>query len=123
MIFSFLDANPEIRTQYINVPVLAKFYIADGFNLQAGPQIGFLTGADLKGEDGNKVDISDSIKSTDFGILLGAGYKMPMGLTIDARYNLGLSNIYDGATDEVGGLSSNDKLKNGVFQVGLGYQF
>ena len=111
-----INTSADMKLQYINVPILAKYYIADGFNLQAGPQIGFLTGAKIKG-DGDEIDIKDDLKGTDFGLLLGAGYKMPMGLTIDARYNLGFSNIYDdNELDDI-------KLKNGVFQVGLGYQF
>lgn len=114
--------DTELKTQYLNVPVLAKFYIADGFNLQAGPQIGFLTGAEQE-FDGAEIDVQDNLKSTDFGVLLGAGYKSPMGLTIDARYNLGLSNIYDEDNAMFEGLGSDEEWKNGVFQVGIGYQF
>lgn len=60
-------------------------------------------------------DALDEItKSTDFGLGLGAAYDLPMGLIIEARYNLGLANISD-----VSGFDS----KNTGFQVGLGYKF
>lgn len=120
--FEAFGSEADLRTQYLNVPVLAKVYVADGFNLQAGPQIGFLTGAEWQA-DGGDVDYKDYMKGTDFGLLLGAGYKTPMGLTIDARYNMGLSNTFDEDGDWDEGVSTDQEWKNGVFQVGIGYQF
>lgn len=117
----------DLKTQYVNVPILAKVYVADGFNIQAGPQIGFLTGAKSEGEvlgvAFENDDVTDGMKSTDFGLLLGAGYKLAQGLTIDARYNLGLSNIYDKDSETFQNVSTDNEWKNGVFQIGLGYQF
>lgn len=125
--FLGVNGSTELKTQYINVPVLAKFYIADGFNIQAGPQIGFLTGAEYESKVGSISttvdDATDGMKGTDFGLLLGAGYKAPMGLTIDARYNLGLSNVYDEDSDMFENVGTDNDFKNGVFQVGIGYQF
>src|SRR3970282_1702141 len=45
-------ADIEFNLSYINVPVMFKYYVADKFNLEAGPQIGFLTSA----ETSTKVD-------------------------------------------------------------------
>ena len=113
----------DIRTQYLNVPVLAKFYVADGFNIQAGPQIGFLTGAEWQMDGADDIDVSEHMKGTDFGLLFGAGYKLAQGLTIDARYNMGLSNVLDDNSEAFENLGTNNEWKNGVFQIGLGYQF
>ncbi|MCT4698875.1 porin family protein [Tenacibaculum haliotis] len=104
---------------YLNVPVMAKYYVAEGFSLELGPQIGFLMSAKMKAEVGGESveeDIKDDykMKSVDFGLNFGAGYKLESGLNFSARYNLGLSKISD-IEDSTG--------KNGVFQVSVGYNF
>ena len=121
--FEGLGSEATLRTQYLNVPVLAKFYVAEGFNLQAGPQIGFLTGAEYQMDGADDIDVSDNMKGTDFGLLFGAGYKVAQGVTIDARYNMGLSNTLDEDANVDEGVGTDQEWKNGVFQVGIGYQF
>lgn len=101
----------SIVFNYINVPLMAKYYVTERFSFQAGPQIGVLTSAKI--ED---IDVKDNLKSTDFGLNFGLGYKLDNGLNFNARYNLGLSNIND-----VSGMSN--KNQNGVVQVSVGYFF
>ena len=105
-----LDKN-TVELKYINVPLMAKYYLTKRFSVEAGPKIGFLASAKNEG-----VDIKNQIKSVDFGLNLGVGYKLDSGLNFGARYNLGLSNIND-----VSGFSN--KNQNGVFQVSIGYFF
>ena len=62
---------------------MAKYYVAEGFSLEAGPQIGFLMSAKMKAESGGdseEIDVKDDLKSIDFGINFGAGYKLENGL-------------------------------------------
>ncbi|MBN1639448.1 MAG: hypothetical protein JW866_10800, partial [Ignavibacteriales bacterium] len=43
-----------------------------------------------------EVDIDDMIKSTDFGLLFGAGIDINIGsvvITLDGRYNFGLTDL------------------------------
>ena len=100
----------DFRLDYINIPVLAKFMVVDGLSVEAGPQIGFLTSSKLESED-----IKDLVKKTDFSALLGLGYMLDGGLNFAARYNFGLSNISDN--------DLNLDLKNGIFQLSVGYMF
>ncbi len=37
--------NGDLKLDYINIPVMAKYYVADAFSLELGPQIGFLVSA------------------------------------------------------------------------------
>ena len=104
------DSGGDLKLDYINIPVMAKYYVAKSFSLEAGPQIGFLVSAKADGED-----VKDFVKSTDFSFNLGAGYDFTEKLSAGLRYNFGLSNIDD--TD------SGDSVKNGVFSVSLGYKF
>ena len=113
---SFEGIDIDLNLDYINLPVMAKFYVADGFSLEAGPQIGFLTSAKAKA-DGEEEDVKDFVKGSDFGANFGVGYKLESGLNFNARYNLGLSNLNDGED------SDDFKNQNGVFQISIGYFF
>jgi hypothetical protein len=95
---------------------MAKYYVAEGFSIEAGPQVGFLMSAKAKAE-GEEEDLKDFVKGIDFGFNLGLGYKMESGLNFAARYNLGLSNINDGEG------SDDFKNQNSVMQVSVGYMF
>ena len=80
--------------QYVNLPIMFKYYVAEKFSLEAGPQIGFLTTAKVKLGDESE-DVKDMFKSTDFGFNLGLGYNITENISAGLRYNLGLSNIVD----------------------------
>ncbi|PKV51224.1 outer membrane protein with beta-barrel domain [Aquimarina sp. MAR_2010_214] len=107
------------KLDYINIPLIAKYYVVKGLSIQAGPQVGFLVSA--KGEVKTagierEEDIDDFYKSVDLGLGFGAGYQLDMGLFFDARYNLGLSDINDVDGDD-------DKNQNAVIQFSVGYKF
>ena len=111
--------NGTVKLDYLNLPLMAKYYVVENLSLEAGPQIAFLLSATDEGEsDGFSYDedIKDFIKGIDFGINFGVGYKLDSGLNFGARYNLGLSDVNDDY--EEGGT-----YKNGVFQVYLGFFF
>ena len=99
------NGEDEGNLDFIRIPVLAKYYVADSFSLHAGPQFGFVAGGGL---------VKDLTKSMDYGLAIGAGYELESGLFFDARYNLGLANISDVDGFDVGTSS---------FNVGLGYRF
>lgn len=42
-----INTNNTINLNYINLPVMLKFYAAPKFNLEFGPQVSFLTDASL----------------------------------------------------------------------------
>ena len=100
----------DFNANYINLPVMFKYSVAEGFNLEAGPQIGFLISAELADED-----IKDEMESIDFGMNVGASYDFSEQLFAQARYNIGLSNIAKDSGDE--------KIQNSVISVSLGYRF
>lgn len=99
------SGETEENLDFIRIPVLAKYYVADSFSLHAGPQFGFVAGGGL---------VKDLTKSMDYGLAIGAGYELESGLFFDARYNLGLANISDVDGFDAGMSSIN---------VGLGYRF
>ena len=110
------DESGHYNLGYINVPVLLKYKTASGFFAELGPQIGFLATAKVKSE-GVSVDVKSSFKSTDFSGVIGIGYLSSLNLGVDARYNLGFSNIVKTTP------SDNSSAKNGVIQIGVFYMF
>lgn len=99
---------------YVNVPVLVQYMFDNGFRLQTGPQVGFLANANTKIVNGTHTTNTDLYNKTDFSWSFGGGYLSNIGLGIDARYNLGLTDVYKpGAMKE----------SNSVFQLGLFYMF
>jgi len=115
-----VTVEEKLNLSYLNIPVMAKFYVAEKFSLEAGPQIGFLLSAKSKFEGGGlseEVDVKDAYESIDFGVNFGAGYDFTENLSAGVRYNLGLSNI---AKTEDG---EDFKMNNSVFSVSVGYKF
>jgi hypothetical protein len=106
--------NTKLKANYVNIPVLAQYMFGNGFRLQTGPQLGILAGSEVK-NGSTETDLDDVFKTTDFSWSFGTSYLTKSGLGLDARYNLGLSNI-----------NKNDngaEIKNRVWQLGLFYQF
>lgn len=99
---------------YLNIPIMAKFYATEQFSIEAGPQIGFLMSAKVKPDSGDSIDVKDELKSTDFGANIGLGYNFTENISANLRYNLGLSNIVD---------ADGAELKNNVFSLSVGYKF
>lgn len=107
----YIDGTKS-NLNYVNVPIMAKYFITEELNIEAGPQVGFLMSAK---EDGT--DIKDLVKSTDFGVNLGAGYDITKNIGLNLRYCLGLS----GVDKEI--LAGNKSSKNSVIQLSVGYKF
>ncbi|OMP30578.1 porin family protein [Mangrovimonas sp. DI 80] len=115
------------KLDYINVPVSFKYYIVNGFSVEAGPQLGILASAKYEyeySEDFGGVSVNESgegdledIKSIDFALNVGAGYKMENGLNFGARFSLGLMNLNDSD------YSDQFIVNNGVIQLSVGYMF
>lgn len=115
--FQFNSSDGEANFDYINIPIILKLYTVAGINLQMGPQFGFLSGGEIKNTINGITsvqDAKDAYKASDFSLALGAGWDLPFGLTLDARYNLGLSKINDGANAP--------ESKNQVFQISAGFK-
>ena len=121
LVFQEANVNYEstFNLSYLTVPIMAKFYVAKGLSLEAGPQIGFLLKSEFDIEVNNALfasstteDVKDFTKSNDFAFNIGAGYQLNSGLNFNLRYNIGLTDAYEDID-----------AKNSVFQVGVGYTF
>jgi len=114
-----------LNLNYLNIPLMAKYYVIDGFCIEIGPQLGILLSARVKGDvsvegynASASVDVKNYMKDIDFSLNFGASYQIPnLPLGFYARYSLGLTDLYKEVDpgDEPG--------KNRVFQVGAFVKF
>jgi hypothetical protein len=119
----FLGANAKAKltSSYIDLPILLKGNFS-GLQVFAGPQISYLTKADLRTTAGllgfnllNKtMDATEQFNRWDAGITGGVGYQFTNGLNITAAYDHGLSRA-----DK----NKNMDAYNRSFKVGLGISF
>lgn len=118
--FTYNSTSYEANFDYIAVPVMLKFYLPLGLNIQAGPQFSFVSVQDLKNTvQGSAADVSANFrKKNDTLIALGAGWDLPFNLTIDARYVFGVNDM----KIKPDGQSGEASFKNKLVMVSLGYK-
>ena len=111
----------NFKLNYIDVPVLANFYVTKGLALKAGIQPSFLVSAKNKisatldgGSYKETADLKDELNSVDFSIPVGISYTFRMGLVLDLRYHIGCTDL----------LKDGDyKLTNRVATLTVGWRF
>lgn len=106
--------NVDSNFDYLNIPVIIKLYTVGGINLQVGPRFGFLTNEPEVKDPYTNEYIKNAYKKSDVSLALGVGWDTPIGLNLDFRYNLGLTEINDSA--------SLNAAKNQVWQVSAGFR-
>ena len=121
-----LYGSYTVDLDYVNVPVMANFYVLPGLSLKAGIQPSFRMKAKVK-TDGSSYDMDQfyallagagtgleddfKVKKFDLSIPVGIAYEY-RNVVLEARYNWGVTKIMD-----------NDSFYNRVFQLTLGYKF
>lgn len=99
----------DLNVSYLELPLLAKYTFGPVY-VNAGPSLGLRLGQ-------NKVSEASygELKRLDFGVQMGAGISVPLGLgkiILDGRYALGLSDVSDIAAT---------KIKNKGVMISAGY--
>ena len=112
------NGDVKFLMDYINIPVLANYYVTKGLALKAGAQLGI--NVRHKASDGdNSIDLNDLLKASDskvqtinVSIPVGASYEYE-NFVFDARYNIGLTKLFKNA----------DKGRNSTIMFTVGYKF
>ena len=132
VLFAMKGAKKEVEVQggtlkvtlnvnYLEIPVLVRLSMPNQRsvvpNLFFGPYVAIKLSGKLKvelGDQSAEEDISEDIKTTDFGVVVGAGVDFALGsreFTVEARYTLGLIDASEWGYD----------IKNGVISFMVGY--
>ena len=105
------------KLDYINIPILANYYLFKGFAIKAGIQPAFKASAKLKAElssgsaSAKDSETLDGVKGFALSIPFGLSYEY-QSFVLDARYNLGVTKAFDAGDS-----------KNSWFMFTLGYKF
>lgn len=108
------------KLDYINIPILANYYLFKGFAIKAGIQPAFKASAKLKAElSSGSASAKDSetlegVQGFNLSIPFGLSYEY-QSFVLDARYNLGVTKAFKD--------SWNTDSKHSWFMFTLGYKF
>jgi len=120
-----------VKYDYLNLELWYKVYLYGGLHLGIGPRIGFnLTPGDLfytsNGEDlfGPDIRIQQQMRDvlkgrTNFCLGVSAGYEFSNGLSIDARFYFGISDVMETEVNNFHFIENNNASR--VIQITLGY--
>lgn len=106
----------HLSLDYLNIPIVANYYIIPGLAIKAGIQPSFLMGAKDKWKDNggsDSDDVKDYLKKFDLAIPLGASYEYK-NVVFDVRYNLSVLRLNKDDWDK--------NIRNSVIQFTLGYK-
>ncbi len=112
-----LGTKNEVSLNTLEIPVNISYGITsneEGLYVFAGPYLGI--GLSVKSGDSD-IEFGDDagkMKRMDFGANAGLGYKLPMGLMVQAQYGIGFANL-------AGGGDSDNSVKNNVIGITVGY--
>lgn len=117
------DGDFTQRSNFIDVPLLAKLQLAPRFNFVIGPQISFLTSTQNVYRNGFNTVVedvytrdADGYSKSVLGGVIGLGVDLAPNVELRGRYTLDLQN-----NDQNGTYAP--QYRNQVWQVGLGFKF
>ncbi|MDB5115387.1 MAG: hypothetical protein JWQ79_879 [Mucilaginibacter sp.] len=120
---STTDGNFTQRTNFIDVPLLAKFRVGPAFNFYIGPQLSYLISTTNTFDNGFTVTSEEHYNSNNGGHktfmdgVIGVSFDLNRSVDLHARYTLDLDQ-----TDYYGNTYV-PNYRNQVWQFGLGFKF
>lgn len=106
----------DYKFDYINVPILAKIYLADWVSLYGGPTVGFKVSEKVEfSNNNNNATIgydSDDIQTVDVSLTGGVSFEIGNRFFIEGRYNHGIKPVV-----------KNGDMNNSTIQAGVGFKF
>lgn len=95
--------NSRAVLNYLDFPVLFRFYATEGVNFFVGPQASLLLNSTFEADAlGNTYGWeTESINDLDAGLVIGLGYNLPVGLNLQASYDLGLTPVFKDSDADV----------------------
>ena len=114
------DGNFTQRSNYIDIPLLAKFHLSPTFNLLIGPQVSFPVSTTNTYDNGFVVTNEQYYNTYGSGTILdgvaGVSFDLSPDVELRARYTIDLQQNQQNA-------SYGGDYRNQVWQIGLGFKF
>lgn len=118
------SSSGHVNINYISVPLLAGYRLADNLTVSAGPEFNYLVTAKSH-IDGASSDLSSIYKKFDVGVDAGLAYQLQKSVGIEVRYCYGVSYLLEGTgmDNQGNNIGKIKQGKNRVFQAGIFYIF
>ncbi|MCE7043795.1 porin family protein [Dyadobacter sp. CY312] len=100
------------KINYLNIPVMVKFRIANGFYIEGGPQAGLRLSENIPDQT-----INDFAKQLDLSAGAGLGYQSDAGFGVGLRYMAGLSKVGSFLGRDISPDFKNSVIQASVFWV------
>lgn len=84
--------NAKEVLSYVNMPILANFYITPRFAVKAGIQPAMMVGA-MRLTDDTRHSVTDEYNRFELEVPVGISYEIWKGTELDLRYNIGLLKV------------------------------
>lgn len=93
-----VNIEGNVKSAFLDLPLLLRLYVADGFNIFFGPQFSYHLKSDFELiVDGDAVikgeDSTDNMSEFDVAPVVGIGYEFPNGVNINLSGELGLLTV------------------------------
>ncbi|UKI39717.1 MAG: PorT family protein [Alistipes putredinis] len=95
------------------MPLVTKYYLIGGLNVQLGAQFGYLINAKNNLPGASRQSIKGETNRYNVGILTGLAYDFDFGLVLEGRYTLALTDTFVNTA----------KQRGGALQVMVGWKF
>jgi hypothetical protein len=116
--------NSSLTLNYVDVPLLLKINAPVDGNLQpfifGGPYAGYLIEATTNSE-GESQDLTEFLNEIHYGLKVGVGINIGP-IMLDARYDMGIANLYK-EDESLDGLDSDFKITTTGVVLSLGLKF
>lgn len=98
----------EIKESLILIPIMFDYYLNESFDLELGPQLGYVINQDVSDNDDVFNYGNGDFEKFEVALNLGAGYNFQENFRIGIRYNYGITK--------------RDNARSSVLQLGLSYK-
>ncbi len=92
-----VDYKFESNIDYLEIPVFAKFKVAEKWAVYGGGYVGWALSKKVKVTSGStsvEFDVDALVNELDYGLLLGLQAQLAERWAVDARYTLGLTDVF-----------------------------
>ncbi len=126
------DVDGKFDNRYVEMPLLAHYYVSDRWNVAFGPYLGYLLRGEISGTSNGTVrigvadlpvdnqlfDESQHLSPWDYGLIGSMRYETDFGLNYEFRLSSGLSSVFKETYPLADGI-----VRNMYVQLTAGYRF
>lgn len=107
------ELNTKVRLNYLSMPIVGKYYVFEGLNLQMGASFDYLIHSGIKVDGETDISIDGDFNKFNIQLIAGMAYDFDFGMVLEGRYSYGLTPISTQTND----------VYSGMLQITAGWRF